>query len=81
MSSLPLMSAWSLPFVLHLPPILGPSVLLHLVPATAILSLLLQPHAVLTLLSSVGIIRITLTRHRSVVHHVLGWETSWQEGG
>ena len=45
-------------FVLHLPHFPVPCMLQHLVPATAFLRLLLRPHAVLTHLSSVGIIGV-----------------------
>ena len=63
-------------FVLLLPPVLVPSVLLHLIPATIVLSLLLWPHAIPTHLPSLGSFGISLTRPRSVVHHVLGQESS-----
>ena len=81
MSPPPLMMALFLLFVLYLPPVPVPSILLHLVPTTAFLRLLLQPHVIPTHLPSFGIIGITLTRPRSVVHRVLGLETSWLAGG
>ena len=57
MSLLPQTSVLFFLFELHLPPVLAHSIFLHLVPATAVLSLLLWPHAVLTHLPPVGITR------------------------
>ena len=75
----PLMSAPFLPFVLHLPHNLIPSILLHMVPAIAILSLVLGPHAVPTHLPSVGIVGILLTRPEvSCTMFFVGKLAGWQ---